>query len=78
VLDVEGWAQLRREHFVRGVSIKELVRRTGMSRISDDRDGSSRRVRRFTCARGAYGVMFWFRWKRLSGSYLRLTSTRRS
>jgi transposase len=32
VLDVEGWAELRREHFVRGVSIKELVRRTGMSR----------------------------------------------
>jgi transposase len=31
-LDVEGWAELRREHFVRGVSIKELVRRTGMSR----------------------------------------------
>ena len=32
VLGVEGWAELRREHFVRGVSIKELVRRTGMSR----------------------------------------------
>jgi transposase len=32
VLDVEGWAELRREHFVRGVSIKELGRRTGMSR----------------------------------------------
>jgi transposase len=32
VLDVEGWAELRREHFVGGVSIKELVRRTGMSR----------------------------------------------
>jgi len=32
VLDVEGWAELRREHFVRGVSIKELARRTGMSR----------------------------------------------
>jgi transposase len=31
-LDVEGWAELRREHFVRGVSIKELARRTGMSR----------------------------------------------
>ncbi len=29
---MEGWAELRREHFVRGVSIKELVRRTGMSR----------------------------------------------
>ena len=32
VLDVEGWAELRREHFVRGVSIKELARRSGMSR----------------------------------------------
>jgi transposase len=32
LLDVEGWAELRREHFVRGVSIKELARRTGMSR----------------------------------------------
>ena len=31
LLDVEGWAELRREHFVRGVSIKELARRTGMS-----------------------------------------------
>ncbi len=29
MLDVERWAELRREHFVRGVSIKELVRRTG-------------------------------------------------
>ena len=32
MLDVERWAELRREHFVRGVSIKELSRRTGMSR----------------------------------------------
>jgi hypothetical protein len=32
VLDVEQWAELRREHFVRGVPIKELVRRTGLSR----------------------------------------------
>ncbi len=32
MLDVERWAELRREHFVRGVSIKELVRRTGFSR----------------------------------------------
>jgi transposase len=32
LLDVERWAELRREHFVRGVSIKELVRRTGLSR----------------------------------------------
>jgi hypothetical protein len=32
VLEVERWAELRREHFVRGVPIKELVRRTGLSR----------------------------------------------
>jgi len=32
VVDVERWAELRRERFVRGVSIKELSRRTGLSR----------------------------------------------
>ncbi|MDQ6850381.1 MAG: hypothetical protein M3070_10550 [Actinomycetota bacterium] len=32
MLDVKRWAELRREHFVRGVPIKELVRRTGLSR----------------------------------------------
>jgi transposase len=32
VLDVERWAELRREHFMRGVSIKELARRTGLAR----------------------------------------------
>ena len=32
MLDVERWAELRREHFVRGVSIKELARRTGFAR----------------------------------------------
>jgi transposase len=32
VVGVEHWAELRREHFVRGVSIKELARRTGLSR----------------------------------------------
>jgi transposase-like protein len=31
-LDVEQWAELRREHFVRGVSIKELSRRFGLDR----------------------------------------------
>jgi transposase len=31
-LDVERWAELRREHFVRGVSIKELARRHGIDR----------------------------------------------
>lgn len=32
MLDVERRAELRREHFVRGVPIKELVRRTGLAR----------------------------------------------
>jgi len=32
VLDVERWAELRREHLVRGVSINELVRRYGIGR----------------------------------------------
>ncbi|MDP9346782.1 MAG: IS21 family transposase, partial [Actinomycetota bacterium] len=32
LVDVEQWAELRREHFVRGVSIKQLVIRTGLSR----------------------------------------------
>jgi hypothetical protein len=32
LLDVERWAEPRREHFVRGVLIKELMRRTGLAR----------------------------------------------
>jgi transposase len=32
VLDVERWAELRREHFVGGVGIKELARRYGVDR----------------------------------------------
>lgn len=32
MLGVERWAELRREHLVRGVSIKELMRRTGLAR----------------------------------------------
>jgi transposase len=32
LVEVEQWAELRREHFVRRVPIKELVRRTGLSR----------------------------------------------
>ena len=32
MVSVEDWAWLRREHFVHGVSIKKLVRRTGLSR----------------------------------------------
>ena len=32
MVDVEQWAELRREHFVRGVSIGELMKRTGLAR----------------------------------------------
>ncbi len=32
MLDVERWAELRREHFVRGTAIKELARRFGVDR----------------------------------------------
>ena len=32
MLEVKQWAELRREHFVRRVAIKELARRTGPSR----------------------------------------------
>ncbi len=32
MVDVERWAELRREHFVKGVGVKELVRRTGLDR----------------------------------------------
>jgi transposase len=32
VVEVEQWAELRREHFVGGTSIKELARATGLSR----------------------------------------------
>ena len=32
MLDVERWAELRREHFVRGVGVKELARRYGVDR----------------------------------------------
>ena len=32
MVDVEEWAELRREHFVKKVGIKELVRRTGLDR----------------------------------------------
>jgi transposase len=32
VVDVEQWAEIRRMHFVAGLSIKEIVRRTGRDR----------------------------------------------
>ena len=32
MVEVEQWAELRREHFVGGKSIKELARQTGLSR----------------------------------------------
>jgi transposase len=49
VVDVEQWAELRREHFVGGKSIKELSRATGLSRntirraLRSDRPPSYRR-----------------------------------
>jgi DNA invertase Pin-like site-specific DNA recombinase len=32
LVEVQQWAELRREHFVGGRSIKELARATGLSR----------------------------------------------
>src|SRR5436190_21303948 len=32
VVDVEQWAEIRRMHFVAGLSIREIVRRTGRDR----------------------------------------------
>ncbi len=32
MLGVEQWAELRRQHFVKGISIRELHRRTGLDR----------------------------------------------
>ncbi len=32
MVSVEQWAELRREHFVAGKSIKQLARSTGLSR----------------------------------------------
>jgi transposase len=34
VVDVEQWAEIRRMHFVQGLSIKEICRRTGRSRVT--------------------------------------------
>jgi transposase len=52
VVSVEQWAELRREHFVDGKSIKELVRSTGLSRntirkaLRSDRPPGYRRAAR--------------------------------
>jgi lambda repressor-like predicted transcriptional regulator len=32
VVEVEQWAEIRRLHFVRGVSMREIHRRTGLAR----------------------------------------------
>jgi transposase len=32
VIDVEHWAEIRRMHFIEGVSIREIRRRTGLHR----------------------------------------------
>jgi transposase len=49
VLDVEQWAELRREHFVGGVPIKELVRRTGLARNTIKRALRSDQPPKFKC-----------------------------
>jgi transcriptional regulator with XRE-family HTH domain len=52
VVGVEQWAELRREHFVGGKSIKQLARATGLSRntirraLRSDRPPSYERARR--------------------------------
>jgi transposase len=51
VLDVERWAELRREHFVRGVAIKELARRYGIDRNTVRRALRSDRPPRYERAR---------------------------
>ena len=49
MLDVERWAELRREHFVRGVSIRALAEQTGLSRNTVRRALRSERPPRFAC-----------------------------
>jgi hypothetical protein len=49
-LELEQWAELRREHFVRGVSIKELMRRTGLARNTIRSGGCQ-----FFCVNGFVG-----------------------
>ena len=34
MVEVEEWAEIRRMHFVLGVSIKEIARRTGPSQVA--------------------------------------------
>jgi transposase len=50
VVGVERWAEIRRQHFVKGVSIRELARRTGLHRNTIRRalrsDDAPRYVRR--------------------------------
>ena len=43
------WAELRREHFVRGVSIRALAEQTGLSRNTVRRALRSERPPRFVC-----------------------------
>jgi DNA-binding transcriptional regulator LsrR (DeoR family) len=37
VVEVEQWAEIRRLHFVRGLSNREVSRRTGLARDTADR-----------------------------------------
>lgn len=50
MIEVEHWAELRREHFVRGTSIRELAKRTGVSR-NTGAGRCARRSRRALAAR---------------------------
>jgi hypothetical protein len=49
VLDVGRWAELHREHFVLGVQIKDLVRRTGFARNTLRAAPRSTEPRVFSC-----------------------------
>jgi transposase len=43
VIDVEHWAEIRRMHFVDGVSIREIRRRTGLHRETIRRAPAAKR-----------------------------------
>ena len=66
MLDVERWAELRREHFVRGVSIKELVRRYRIDRGTVRRRCGLRRRRAMSVR---FGRRSWTRLRMRSMSF---------
>ena len=59
MLEVERWAELRREYFVRGVGIKELARRYGIDRNTVRRALRADEPPRYERADRAAG----FRWR---------------